>query len=47
MITTLKLMIWSSYLLETMFFIGLAGCATVVILSWISIFKSGFSDEGD
>lgn len=32
-------------LLEVMFFTGLAGCAVVVLVSWISIFKSGFSNE--
>lgn len=31
-------------LVEVLFFIGLGGCAIVVALSWISIFKSGFSD---
>ena len=31
--------------LEVMFFCGLIGCAGVVVVSWISIFKSGFSDR--
>ncbi|HLY43081.1 MAG TPA: hypothetical protein VKR52_17845 [Terracidiphilus sp.] len=29
---------------EIMFFTGLVGCAGVVVISWISIFKDGFSD---
>ncbi len=32
-------------LLEITFFSGLAGCALVVVCSWVSIFKSGFSDR--
>jgi hypothetical protein len=32
-------------LIEIMFFTGLAGCALVVVISWISIFKDGFSDR--
>jgi hypothetical protein len=34
-------------LLEVLFFAGLGGCAAVVILSWISIFESGFSHKND
>lgn len=33
--------------LEILFFVGLAGCSFVVLCSWISIFKSGFSDKDD
>jgi hypothetical protein len=35
------------YVLEVMFFTGLVGCALVVVVSWISIFKSGFSDADE
>ena len=34
-------------LLEIMFFTGIIGCAGVVVISWISIFKEGFSDKTD
>jgi hypothetical protein len=27
-----------------MFLTGLAGCASVVIISWVSIFRDGFAD---
>jgi len=40
-----KLMQWGIELLEVLFFTGLIGCAVVVVISWISIFKSGFSDK--
>ena len=30
---------------ELTFFCALAGCASCVVMSWISIFKSGFSAE--
>lgn len=30
-----------------LFFTGLIGCACVVIISWISIFKEGFSSGKD
>jgi hypothetical protein len=35
------------HVIEILFFTGLAGCASVVIFSWISIFKSGFSAKDD
>jgi len=38
-----KLMLWFFYALDAMFFTGLAGCVLVVIISWVTIFKSGFS----
>lgn len=38
------LMILAERVVTVMFFTGLAGCASVVIISWISIFKDGFSD---
>lgn len=33
--------------IEVLFFTGLTGCASVVLVSWVSIFKSGFSSEDD
>lgn len=39
-----ELMILAERVVTVMFFAGLAGCATVVVVSWISIFKDGFSD---
>jgi len=44
---TLKMMLWSKELLTLMFFTGLIGCIGVVLLSWISILKSAFSDENE
>ena len=41
----LKLMIWAKDLLNVMFFIGLIGCTTTVVISWISILKSAFSEN--
>ena len=38
-------MMWLFRSLEVMFFMGLTGCSLVVVISWISIFKSGFSDK--
>ncbi len=40
-----KLMVWGMYVLEGMFFTGLVGCILVVLVSWVSIFKEGFSDK--
>lgn len=34
-------------IIEVMFFTGLAGCAVVVLVSWVSIFKSGFSNKDE
>jgi hypothetical protein len=42
---TFKLMLWTKDMLEFMFFTGLVGCTAVVILSWISILKSAFSEN--
>jgi len=42
-----QLIIWLFRVLEVMFFTGLFGCSLVVVISWISIFKDGFSDEED
>lgn len=33
--------------LEILFFTGLAGCSLVVVISWVSILKSGLSDKDD
>jgi hypothetical protein len=38
-------MIWLFRALEAMFFTGLFGCSLVVVISWISIFKEGFSED--
>ena len=35
---------FAAHVLEVMFFTGLFGCVLVVVISWISIFKSGFTD---
>lgn len=32
-------------ILEGLFFTGLVGCSMVVVISWISIAKSGFSED--
>ena len=42
---TFKLMLWSKDILEVMFFVGLTGCVGVVIISWVSILKSAFSEK--
>jgi hypothetical protein len=41
-----KLAVFAMRLLEVMFFVGLAGCAVVVILSWISVGRDSFSRKG-
>lgn len=33
------------HVVEVLFFVGLGGCAIAVILSWLSILKSAFSDD--
>lgn len=38
-------MIWAKDLLNVMFFIGLIGCTSTVVISWISILKSAFSEN--
>jgi hypothetical protein len=40
-----KLAVLAMRVLEVTFFTGLAGCAVVVILSWISVGKDSFSQE--
>jgi hypothetical protein len=32
-------------IVEVLFFTGLVGCACVVLISWVSIFKEGFSKD--
>jgi len=39
------LMVFAERVVTIMFFAGLAGCATVVVVSWVSIFKDGFSES--
>jgi hypothetical protein len=42
-----SVMVLALRVVEIMFFTGLIGCAFVVVISWISIFKEGFSDPGN
>jgi hypothetical protein len=42
-----QLIVWSFRVLEVMFFTGLIGCSLVVVISWVSIFKDGFSDKDE
>ena len=39
-----SIMLLAARLVVVMFFVGLTGCASVVVISWISIFRDGFSD---
>jgi hypothetical protein len=39
----MKLMVLATYVLDAMFFTGLIGCATAIVISWVSIFRDGFS----
>jgi hypothetical protein len=41
----LRLITVGAHILEVMFFSGLIGCSAVVVISWISIFKEGFSED--
>lgn len=43
----LKLMIWAKDLLEVMFLVGLIGCTSTVVISWVSILKSAFSSQSN
>lgn len=43
----LKFEVLLMHLLVGTFFVGLVGCAITVAISWVSIFKSGFSDRDD
>jgi hypothetical protein len=40
-----KLMLWSMYAVEGLFFVGLVGCVVVVLFSWVSVIKGCFSDD--
>ena len=42
---SLQLMLFAAHALEVLFFTGLIGCVGVVIISWISIFSNGFSND--
>jgi hypothetical protein len=42
-----KLVLLSVRVIEVMFFTGLLGCVLVVVISWISIFKDGFTDQDE
>jgi len=42
-----NLMLWGKNVLQFMFFAGLIGCISVVLLSWISILKSAFSEKSE
>ncbi len=43
----LQWMILAKNTIEVLFFTGLIGCAVVVLFSWVSIFKTGFSDQNE
>jgi hypothetical protein len=43
----LQWMILAKNAIEVLFFTGLIGCAVVVLFSWVSIFRSGFSDQNE
>ena len=40
-----SLVLFAEKVVATMFFTGLAGCVSVVVVSWISIFKDGFANS--
>ena len=40
-----KFAVWSMRVLDVSFFVGLAGCVLVVIVSWVSIVRSGFTKD--
>lgn len=44
---SLKLLTWGKDLLEVMFFAGLIGCTSTVLMSWVSILKSAFSENNE
>ena len=39
-----SILLLATRVIVVMFFTGLVGCGTVVLISWVSIFKDGFSD---
>jgi hypothetical protein len=40
-------MIVAKNTVEVLFFTGLIGCTVVVLVSWVSIVKSSFSDQNE
>jgi|KBSMisStaDraftv2_1062788.scaffolds.fasta_scaffold18744_3 hypothetical protein len=42
-----SLLVLATKIVEVMFFVGIVGCVLVVAISWISIFKEGFSNTDD
>ena len=38
-----SVLILATKIVEVLFFVGIVGCLLVVAISWISIFKEGFS----
>jgi hypothetical protein len=40
-----KFAVWVMRVLEVSFFIGLAGCSLVVVISWVSILRSGLTKD--
>jgi hypothetical protein len=41
------LLVGAMYVIETMFFLGLIGCAFAVVLSWIDILRDGFNNNDE
>lgn len=39
-----SLAVLATKIITILFFSGLIGCCLVVVISWVSIFKEGFSD---
>ena len=42
-----SILLLATRVIVVMFFTGLVGCGTVVLISWVSIFKDGFSDPAN
>ena len=42
-----SLLVFATKVVEVLFFVGIIGCVLVVTISWISIFKEGFSKTDD
>jgi len=38
-----SIVVLATKIIEVLFFVGIVGCLLVVTISWISIFKEGFS----
>jgi hypothetical protein len=41
----INLAIFAIRAVETLFFVGLAGCSIVVLISWVSVVKGCLTDE--